>query len=171
MATQGESNPKFGKLIEGRLQIDQNTTDDGLEINQNAVLAPDQHALKVYSNTSQINAPLALIKNDASGSNQAALFVENDGTGNCLTINQDGSGTALSIDTEVANDGVALNIDLPGATGTGAFQVVRNTDVTSGAVCLRLGSGYLWVDATGDLRVSPTNPSSDTGGVVVGSQS
>lgn len=30
---------------------------------------------------------------------------------------------------------------------------------------------YLWVDATGDLRIKATAPTSDTDGTVVGSQS
>ena len=34
----------------------------------------------------------------------------------------------------------------------------------------RMGSAYLWVDATGDLRVSTIAPTSDTDGTVVGTQ-
>jgi hypothetical protein len=36
---------------------------------------------------------------------------------------------------------------------------------------MRLGSHYLWVDSTGDLRIKSSAPSSDTDGTVVGSQS
>lgn len=56
---------------------------------------------------------------------------------------------------------------------TNAVQVLRNNSITSGSYVLQLGDCYLWVDATGDLRIetSGTQPSSDTGGVVVGSQS
>jgi len=36
---------------------------------------------------------------------------------------------------------------------------------------LRMGNNWLWVDATGDLRIKGSAPSSDTDGVVVGTQS
>ena len=35
---------------------------------------------------------------------------------------------------------------------------------------LLLGSSYLWVDATGDLRIKSGAPASDTDGTVVGTQ-
>jgi hypothetical protein len=35
---------------------------------------------------------------------------------------------------------------------------------------LRIGAYYLWVDATGDLRLKATQPTSDTDGTVVGTQ-
>lgn len=35
---------------------------------------------------------------------------------------------------------------------------------------LRLGGSFLWVDATGDLRIHASQPSTDTDGTVVGSQ-
>lgn len=35
----------------------------------------------------------------------------------------------------------------------------------------RMGPAFLWVDATGDLRVSNTAPTSDTDGTIVGTQS
>jgi len=35
---------------------------------------------------------------------------------------------------------------------------------------LVLNGNYLWVDATGKLRISATKPVSDTGGTVVGAQ-
>jgi len=36
---------------------------------------------------------------------------------------------------------------------------------------LRIGSAFLWVDSTGDLRIKTTKPTSDTDGTVVGTQS
>lgn len=36
---------------------------------------------------------------------------------------------------------------------------------------LQLGPNRLWVDSTGDLRVKTSDPTSDTDGTVVGSQS
>lgn len=35
---------------------------------------------------------------------------------------------------------------------------------------MRLGDGRLWVDSTGDLRIKTSNPTSDTDGTVVGTQ-
>lgn len=35
---------------------------------------------------------------------------------------------------------------------------------------LRLGTAYVWVDGTGDLRIKATAPASDTDGTVVGTQ-
>ncbi len=37
--------------------------------------------------------------------------------------------------------------------------------------CLQLGSYYLWVDSTGDLRIKSSSPTSDTDGTIVGTQS
>jgi hypothetical protein len=36
---------------------------------------------------------------------------------------------------------------------------------------LQMGSWYLWVDTTGDLRIKNSFPTSDTDGTVVGTQS
>ena len=35
---------------------------------------------------------------------------------------------------------------------------------------MRLGNAYLWVDATGDLRIDTTQPTTDLSGAVVGTQ-
>lgn len=51
------------------------------------------------------------------------------------------------------------------------FKSVRNTAITSGAVTLKLGDMYLWVDATGDLRIHHQSPTGDLSGTVVGTQS
>ena len=45
-----------------------------------------------------------------------------------------------------------------------------DNDVNSSHV-LKIGGTFLWVDSTGDLRISSSNPTTDTSGVVVGSQS
>lgn len=54
---------------------------------------------------------------------------------------------------------------------TNFIQVLPNTAITSGGATLLLGSSYIWVDATGDMRISLTSPDADTSGAVVGSQS
>ena len=58
---------------------------------------------------------------------------------------------------------------------TNFIDVVKNDAITSGGAVLKIGSGYIWIDATGDLRILSTgtgskNPSSDLSGAVVGAQ-
>jgi len=55
---------------------------------------------------------------------------------------------------------------------TNYFKVIPNSNVTSGGGSIKLGDNYLWVDATGDLRISVSGQTtSDTGGTVIGTQS
>jgi hypothetical protein len=62
------------------------------------------------------------------------------------------------------NDWVALNAQLRRVIT--AMETQGTWDAPR-----RMGTAYLWVDATGDLRVSATVPTSDTSGTVVGTQS
>lgn len=132
--------------------------------------------------TGRLSYATVLIKNsEIDGNHSRALRVEkmstgtghaveiaNYGTGDGIFINQDGAGIALNIDSEQANDGYIIKLVPAGATpGIGGF--LRNDDVT-GNIVLHLGGGYLWHDANGDLRTSATNPTNDTGGTVVGTQ-
>jgi hypothetical protein len=54
----------------------------------------------------------------------------------------------------------------------GAQYAVGQTTVSAvtSKAALQLASYYLWVDATGDLRIKPGAPTSDTDGTVVGTQ-
>lgn len=72
-------------------------------------------------------------------------------------------------------NGTFLNVFLVGpsdsttpTTFAGGFSAV---DAVNNDVTLRLGSYYLWVDSTGDLRIKSSEPSTDTDGTVVGTQS
>lgn len=57
-----------------------------------------------------------------------------------------------------------------GGIGTEGFDLVAGTGAWNSGH-LRLGANHLWVDATGDLRIKSSAPTSDTDGVVVGAQS
>lgn len=59
---------------------------------------------------------------------------------------------------QINSSGLSLDKDL-----------IMNGLYNSGAI--RLRGSYLWVDATGDLRIKASAPSSDTDGTVVGTQS
>ena len=122
--------------------------------------------------------------NGAAGATNARMIhisdQETDNTATVIDIDKDGNGIALNIDSEattnsaifveqaVANDTASMRI---GHGGTVRFEIIRNDDVTTAAVVMRLGTSFIWVDATGDLRISTTYPTSDTGGTIVGTQS
>lgn len=58
----------------------------------------------------------------------------------------------------------------PGPLGpASADDLVLDGLHTAGRIVLR--GNYLWVDATGDLRIHTSAPGSDTAGTVVGTQS
>lgn len=121
---------------------------------------------------------LEVTQNDVTN-NPNAVTITNAGTGNGLFINQDGNGVALNIDSEattqpaiqadqtVADDNFSLAIKHAGTVEFG----VQRIDDTNDDVCIYLGGSYLWIDSTGDLRIHTSSPTSDTAGVVVGSQS
>lgn len=95
-------------------------------------------------------------------SEDIAEIVGHDGT---ITI---GAVAALPAgsDPTVTNTGDEKNVQL-------AFGIPVPTlvDGSWNNGPLRLGAYYLWVDATGDLRIKDSAPSSATDGVVVGTQS
>jgi hypothetical protein len=57
----------------------------------------------------------------------------------------------------------------PGPLGPASADDL-NLDGLFNAGRLVLRGNFLWVDATGDLRISPTAPGSDLAGTVVGTQ-
>jgi hypothetical protein len=73
-----------------------------------------------------------------------------------------GSGTAAA-DTATRRDSANLLVMDPGDS--------FGMDGTWNGGHLRLGDYHLWVDATGDLRIKSSAPSSDGDGSVVGGQS
>lgn len=147
-------------------------TGHALYVYQSGVLAANQKAVYIYSNAAQTtgaNSELLLVYQDNASSTNDVVQITNDGTGTAFFIDQNGNAVALDIDAETANDQTIVSVT-PAGTGPSSFLIARNDDVT-GNIVLRLGANYIWVDTTGDLRISSTNPTSDTSGVVVGSQS
>ena len=79
------------------------------------------------------------------------------------------SGSAIKGNRSNGTDTDGIIIDAQaGGSSVGGF--IANASVTGGCV-IRLGSKYLWHDSTGDLRTHTSNPTSDTDGAVVGTQS
>jgi hypothetical protein len=86
-------------------------------------------------------------------------------------------GTSPKISLEGTNSSQNLKVT---SAGTGTFGIEPDLVKTEGNVeivnsawnagKLILGSYYLWVDATGDLRIKSGAPASDTDGTVVGTQ-
>lgn len=105
--------------------------------------------------------------NNASTSRPCATF-QQVGTGNGLFIDQDGNGIALEIDSEVADAGYLLHATT--AAQAHAFAFTREDSITNGCAII-LASNFIWVDATGDLRIKTSRPTSDTDGSIVGTQS
>jgi hypothetical protein len=71
-----------------------------------------------------------------------------------------------------SEDGTFLSVygtnSTEGDTELGGYQLI---DALNDDAALRIGNNYLWVDSTGDLRIKSSEPTSDTDGTVVGTQS
>jgi hypothetical protein len=78
-----------------------------------------------------------------------------------------GEDPAILIDQPLENYKISFQVKHSGTTKFG----IRRSDHCSEGVGIILGTYHLWVDATGDLRINSGAPSSDTDGVVVGTQS
>ncbi len=164
------------------LKIDNAGTNFGIYLNQTGALANGDYGVLAHSETAQTtNARFVQIKLGHASSTCDCVGIQNDGTGNCLFIDQNGDAYAINIDSEattkpsiniasaINNDGAPFSIkDAVGANAY--FQIGRNDNVTD-KIVLRLGRYYFWVDATGDFRLSSGNPPNDTSGTVVGTQS
>lgn len=147
-------------------------TGHGMDMEQTGVLASGKHGIYIRSSAAQVNADSDLLKvEQLSGSSTSrCVGILNEGSGETLYIDNNGTAAAFHIDTEQGNDTPIFYIDPPPLSG-GAQTVGfwANDDVT-GNVTLKFADWYLWVDSTGDLRISNGIPSSDTGGTVVGTQ-
>jgi len=118
------------------------------------------------------------VENSASAGSGYTIKAINAGTAEGILIDQNGNGKALNIDSEATTEPAIqidhnLNNDQNSLkilhNGSNAFFIIRNTDLNDNVV-MKLGNSHLWVDATGDLRISATYPSADTSGTVVGTQ-
>lgn len=122
---------------------------------------------RFYNNIASSNN-LVTIQQDNAGASGDVLQILNDGTGNGLIIDQNGDGDALIIDSEATDGKYALLAKT--ASNNFAFGVTEETSVNAGNTMV-LGGYHLWVDATGDLRIKSSAPTSDTDGAIVGTQS
>ena len=103
-----------------------------------------------------------------SASNVTGVLIDQDGDGVALKIDSEATTkSALRLESTPNNDIFSLTII---HSATNVFGIARNDD-TNDDVVLKLGNHYLWVDSTGDLRISSSSPTSDTDGTVVGTQS
>lgn len=114
------------------------------------------------------------------GTTFQSLFTENPDTGHDATIGY-ATGSGFSAPFVAGYNGggdVFRAYATPfGATPSGAdlrFAVESNGDTRIGGAWnngrMKLGAYYLWIDATGRLRIKNSAPSSDTDGTVVGTQ-
>lgn len=176
-----------GDTMTGLLTIDQNSNAVGLSVDseattQNGILVKGKYpiqtiqdisngyGIKVYRNINEAGTGyLAQFVDDHSSNTAGTVSIQNDGTGIGAFIDQNGNGVAFDIDSEVANDGIIMRASNAG-TSPSTYELIRNDDVT-GNMVLKLGTGYVWVDTNGDLRVHSSTPTSDTGGTIVGTQS
>lgn len=97
------------------LHIDNAGTNDAVIVEQNGVLDAYQYPLQVFSGAANINnGALSYFNVGHASSIINVLEGVNTGTGNCLFLNQDGNGVALHID----NDGTANSLTIEGTTAT-----------------------------------------------------
>jgi len=52
---------------------------------------------------------------------------------------------------------------------TGGIKAER-VGIVNDSICLKIGDYYLWIDSTGDLRIKSSEPTTDTDGIVIGTQ-
>lgn len=120
------------------------------------------------------------IRSLVSDSSDTATFYLQTATDLVLDGNQDRSGPTNSVQLGSSLGAVHYGLNRfantigQSAASNGAMTVPGDLRVGSTAYDrgrLILGSHYLWVDTTGDLRIKSSVPSSDLDGTVVGTQS
>lgn len=152
------------------LQIDNASTDMAISIIQdgNGValdIDNDGSSLAMNILSTSDNAAV-LIKKDGAGAG-TVLEIENDGTGVGLFINQDGLGVPLTIDSENATADWIIRCMVPSGSDCGFMR----QDLVTGNALMAMGGDTIWVDAAGKLRIKSGQPTGDTDGTVVGTQS
>lgn len=169
---------------------DANSSNGSNYFNRNLVAASTAGPIvKVYNANSEDDQACLYLDQAGTGYGQYilnrsvandALRILNQGIQNGIHVDQDGNGSALYLESAATGDNPSLLVDhlvdndnssfRIKHSGTIKFQVTRNDDVTDDVV-MKLGAYFLWVDSTGDLRISSTYPTSDTSGTIVGTQS
>lgn len=131
------------------------------------LLYGDASTDRVGIGTSTPAATFEVENADITDTTTLAIF-DMDGSGVGVDIYCDAANLpALKVDSKVADGGDSFQVKHEGAI---KFAIERNDALTTGATWI-LGGFYFWVDATDDLRIKSSKPSSDTDGFVVGGQS
>ena len=114
-------------------EINNDGTKHALYIHQDGVLAANKYGLYVYSNSAQVNAPLAYFQQDNASSTSGVVTINNDGTGIGLTIIQNGNAS-YGVYFQFNNTYFGQYIDQVGILGTDyhALYVYSNAVQTSG---------------------------------------
>ena len=115
------------------------------------------------------------IDSNSAGTENIAIFGDGTnaqaGTGQQKIQVFGGSAETRKLEIYQSIGGAAFIDGSGGTSVTGGGFGVTIGDGTWNSDPLKLGSYYLWVDSTGDLRIKSSAPSSDTDGTVVGTQS
>lgn len=132
-------------------------------------------ALRVQQEgTGSTGIALSVLQNQ----NDNAVLVTQNGSGNSFVLDQNTNAIALVIDSEATTQ-PSIDIDQTVSDTANSLTIkhsgvekmaVQRVDATNEDVCIKLGSYYLWVDSTGDLRIKSGVPTTDTDGTVVGTQ-
>ena len=128
-------------------QIEQNGTGSGLIVNQNGATAASKYGLKVYSNTTQTAGNLFRVDDDDASTSHTVAYFRNDGTGQCLALDQNGV---------LAGGKNALSISSGGAQTTSHLSYFNLSHASSDKACIALaqaGSG-VQIDGAGDENLS-----------------
>lgn len=88
--------------------IDNNGTGQGLVVQQDGVLAASKYALYVESDAAQVNASLIFFQQDNVSSTKNLLDLKNDGTGDCIQIQQQGNGQGIELNNNNVDNGMVI---------------------------------------------------------------
>ncbi len=89
--------------VNGVIYGRQDGTGMGMESDIVGVLGASKYGLYVHSNAVQVTSPLAYFSQDNASSDQACIFVKNDGTGGGIKIEQNNNGYGLWIDATITD--------------------------------------------------------------------
>jgi len=120
-----------------------------------------------------------VINSAVSGGSEAGILANGAGNflvGNYIWTSHFGEGTAIvnsdgkpsTFAANHAEGGAAFIFGKPGTTNINSNNT--GSSASFGIPPLSLGGHYLWVDATGRLRIKTGTPMSDLDGTVVGTQ-
>jgi len=99
---------------------------DGIYLNQSGVLSGNRYGIQAYSNAIQTtNGALLGVRMDNASSSSNAAFIQNDGTGNALFIQQNNQSRAVDIRSTATNIGMLQVYSNSVHTGTAADAIAN----------------------------------------------